>query len=150
MTEFSSFHPFDVTMRYLALDLGDRRIGVALSDSTGTLARPLEMFYRSSRTTDFAHIETLAQQHQVSALIIGLPLNMDGSEGAQAAWVRDYGSALAQAAKLPVVFWDERLTSVEAEDVLRSQGREPGKQAIDAIAAAIILQSYLEHLRSGS
>ncbi|MBN1920589.1 MAG: Holliday junction resolvase RuvX [Anaerolineae bacterium] len=135
-------------MRYLALDLGDRRIGVALSDSTGTLARPLEMFYRSSRATDFTHIVTLVQQHQVGALIIGLPLNMDGTEGTQAAWARDYGMALAQAADLPVVFWDERLTSVEAEDLLRSQGREPGKQALDAIAAAIILQSYLEHLRS--
>jgi len=133
-----------MTMRYLALDLGDRRIGIALSD--GVLARPLEMFYRSSRAADFAHIEMLVHQHQVTTLVIGLPLNMDGTEGSQAAWVRHYGAALAQAVELPAIFWDERLTSVEAEEVLRTQGRHPEKHLIDAIAAAIILQSYLDHL----
>ncbi len=135
-------------MRYLALDLGDRRIGVALSDSTGTLARPLEVFYRSSRAADFARIAALSSKHQATTLVVGLPLNMDGTEGPQAAWVRDYGAALAQAIKISVVFWDERLTSVEAEDLLRAQGRRQKEPALDAVAAAIILQSYLEHLRN--
>lgn len=133
-----------VSMRSLALDLGDRRIGVALSDGTGTLARPLEVFARSSRAADFTHIGELVTHHEATHLVVGLPLNMDGTEGSQAAWARDYGQALAQAIQLPVTFWDERLTSVEAEDMLRAQGRHR-KRPIDAIAAAIILQSYLDH-----
>lgn len=131
-------------MRYLALDLGDRRIGVALSDGTGTLARPLEVFSRSSRSADFSHVAALVTQHQVGCLVVGLPLNMDGTEGSQAAWARNYGQALAETVQLPVVFWDERLTSVEAEELLHAQGH-PKKRPIDAIAAAIILQNYLDH-----
>lgn len=134
-------------MRTLALDLGDRRIGVALSDATGTLARPLEVFQRRSRAADFAHVAALVQQHEVGAVVIGLPFNMNGTEGQRAAWTRDYGAALGQAVERPVTFWDERLTTVEAEELLQAQGRRSEKRSVDAIAAAIILQSYLDHLR---
>jgi len=134
-------------MRTLALDLGDRRIGVALSDATGTLARPLEVFQRRSRAADFAHVAALVQQHEVGAVVIGLPFNMNGTEGQRAAWTRDYGAALGQAVGRPVTFWDERLTTVEAEELLRAQGRRSEKRSVDAIAAAIILQGYLDHLR---
>lgn len=134
-------------MRTLALDLGDRRIGVALSDATGTLARPLEVFQRRSRAADFAHVAALVQQHEVGAVVIGLPFNMNGTEGQRAAWTRDYGAALGQAIERPVTFWDERLTTVEAEELLQAQGRRSEKRSVDAIAAAIILQGYLDHLR---
>ncbi|NMC01447.1 MAG: Holliday junction resolvase RuvX [Chloroflexi bacterium] len=134
-------------MRTLALDLGDRRIGVALSDATGTLARPLEVFQRRSRAADFAHVAALVQQHEVGAVVIGLPFNMNGTEGQRAAWTRDYGAALGQAVERPVTFWDERLTTVEAEELLQAQGRQSEKRSVDAIAAAIILQGYLDHLR---
>ncbi len=131
-------------MRYLALDLGERRIGVAISDMTGMLARPLEIFERTSRAADFAHIGDLVKGHQINIIVMGLPLNMDGTEGRQAAWVHDYGAALAETLNVPVHFWDERLTSEEAADVRRSQGKSPARGSLDAIAAAVILQSYLD------
>jgi putative Holliday junction resolvase len=131
-------------MRYLALDLGERRIGVAISDVLGMLARPLEIFHRTSRVADFVHIGALVTRNQVDAVVMGLPLNMDGSEGRQAAWVRDYSAALAAAIAIPVYLWDERLTSEEAADVMRTQGKSPIKGTIDAVAAAVILQSYLD------
>lgn len=131
-------------MRYLALDLGERRIGVALSDALGMVARPLEIFSRTSRKADFAHIGALVAAHQVDVVIVGLPFNMDGSEGRQAAWVRDYSAALAQTLAVPVELWDERLTSEEAEDILRARGKSATKGTVDAVAAAVILQSYLD------
>jgi putative Holliday junction resolvase len=131
--------------RALALDLGERRIGVAVSDALGMVARPLEIFARTSRNADFAHIGALVKSHQVDAVIVGLPLNMDGSEGRQAAWVRDYSAALAETITVPVHFWDERLTSEEAVDILRAQGKPTTKGTVDAVAAAVILQSYLDN-----
>jgi putative holliday junction resolvase len=131
-------------VRYLALDLGDRRIGVAVSDSLGMLARPVEVFERRSRVEDFEHIGDLARQHGVKALVVGLPLNLDGTEGPQAAWVRDYTAALAGTLPIPITLWDERLSSETAKDILRQQGRNPRNEPIDAVAAAVILQSYLD------
>lgn len=131
-------------MRYLALDLGDRRIGVARSDALGIIARPLEMFERRSRAQDFRYIQDLIADNSVEALIVGLPLNLDGTEGPQADWVRDYISALEQEISIPIHFWDERLTTEEAKDILRAQGKTPSKEWIDAVAAAVILQSYLD------
>jgi putative Holliday junction resolvase len=131
-------------MRYLALDMGDRRIGVAVSDMSGTLARPLEVFKRTSRVADFAHVMNLTKENHAEAIIVGLPINMDGSEGSQATWVRDYSNALATAIGIPVHLWDERLTTVEAADIMRAQGKPPDKTWIDAVAAAVILQSYLD------
>jgi putative Holliday junction resolvase len=132
-------------MRHMALDVGDRRIGVAVSDPTGLIARPVTVVRRTSRAADFARFAEIAEAHAVDALVIGLPLNMDGTEGAQAAWVRDYGTAAAEALDLPLQFWDERLTTEEAKDVLRAQGKRPRehKAWIDAIAASVILQSFL-------
>ncbi len=132
-------------MRYMALDVGDRRIGVAVSDPTGLIARPVTVVRRTSRAADFARFAEIAETHAVDALVIGLPLNMDGTEGSQAAWVHDYGAALAEALDLPLRFWDERLTTEEAKDVLRAQGKRPREHEgwIDAVAASVILQSFL-------
>jgi putative Holliday junction resolvase len=141
-------------MRYLSLDLGERRIGVALSDSLGMLARPLNTFKRTSREADFHHIAELVEAHNVKTVIVGLPLNMDGTEGPQAAWTRDYSAALAAAlhahgtaSPIPVQLWDERLSTEEAEEIMRAQGKRPDKTRIDAVAAAVILQSYLDAKR---
>lgn len=133
-------------MRYLALDLGDRRIGVAISDQIGMLARPLEVMARTSRAADYAHIAELVQEHGIDLVVVGLPLNMDGSEGSRAAWARDYGAELAETVGVPVALWDERLSTEEAEEILRAQGKRPREHQdwIDAIAAAVILQSYLD------
>jgi len=131
-------------MRYLALDPGDRRMGVAVSDTTGILARPLEVFARRSREQDQQHIRTLIAEHKVGCLIIGLPLNMNGSEGQQAAWVRSYAAALQTAIEIPIVLWDERLTTHEAIEIAHAQGRSAAKDWVDAVAAAVILQSYLD------
>lgn len=130
--------------RYLALDLGDRRIGIAVSDAAGMIARPLEVLRRGARVADYAHLQRLVDQHGIEAIIVGLPLNMDGSEGPQALWVRDYGLALAEALGVPVHFWDERLTTVEATDLLHAQGKQAERDSLDAVAAAVILQSYLD------
>lgn len=131
-------------MRYLALDLGDRRIGVAVSDTLGMLARPLEIFERRSRKEDAVHLRELVTQLGVDHVVVGLPLNMDGTEGSQAAWVRDYTGALAETLPVPIVLWDERLSTEEARDILRAQGRNPDAEPVDAVAAAVILQSYLD------
>ncbi len=133
-------------MRYLALDLGDRRIGVAISDQIGMFARPLEVMERTSRAADYAHIAELVQEHGIDLVVVGLPLNMDGSEGSRAAWARDYGAELAETVGVPVELWDERLSTEEAEEILRAQGKRPREHQdwIDAIAAAVILQSYLD------
>ncbi|HEY88159.1 MAG TPA: Holliday junction resolvase RuvX [Thermoflexia bacterium] len=133
-------------MRYLALDLGARRIGIAISDPTGLLARSLEVMQRTSRAADFEHIGELIHQYQVAALVVGLPLNMNGSEGSQAAWVRNYSAELQATVELPLHLWDERLTTEEAADILRAQGKRPRehKNWIDAVAASVILQSFLD------
>lgn len=140
----------NVNFRALALDLGERRIGVAISDALGMMARPLEIFSRTSRKADFAHIGALVATHQVDVVVMGLPLNMDGSEGRQAAWVRDYSAALAETLTVPMHLWDERLTSEEAADILRAQGKSTAKGTLDAVAAAVILQSYLDSHYQGT
>ncbi len=131
-------------MRYLALDVGERYIGVAVSDAGGLLARPLAVFKRTSRARDFVKVKALIEQHHAEALVAGLPLNMDGTEGPQAAWVRDYTAELAERLALPLHLWDERLTTVTAAEIMRAQGKAPDKSWIDAVAAAVILQSFLD------
>ncbi len=131
-------------MRYLSLDLGDRRIGVAVSDSIGMIARPLEVFERTSRKSDFQHIKALINDLGVDTVVVGLPINMDGTEGDQAIWVRDYTASLRQAISVPVVLWDERLSTEEAKEIMRAQGKAPRRERIDAVAAAVILQGYLD------
>lgn len=119
-------------------------MGVALSDATGTLARPLEVFARASRVADFAHVAELVQRYHAEALVVGLPLQMSGAEGKRTAWTRNYSKALAKVVEVPIHFWDERLTTVEAEGIMLAQGKTPDKTWIDAVAAAVILQSFLD------
>jgi putative Holliday junction resolvase len=132
--------------RALALDLGERRIGVAVSDPTGILARPLTTIVRASRQADFEAIAALVDEYAIERVIVGLPLSLDGTEGPQALQSRRYAERLAQALAIPIEFWDERYSSAVATDILREQGqhRRHMRDKLDATAAAVILQSYLD------
>jgi putative Holliday junction resolvase len=130
----------------MALDLGEKRIGVAVSDETGLIARSFTVFKRTSRLADFEKIGRIIDQEAVSLLIIGLPVLLSGEEGTKAAWVRDYGADLAQRLDIDVVYWDESLSTVAAENSPRERGihRQKRRAQVDAVAAAFILQSYLD------
>jgi putative Holliday junction resolvase len=137
--------------RVLALDLGERRIGVAVGDPTGTVARPVTAIVRASRQDDFEAIARLVDEHEVGCVVVGLPLSLDGTEGPQARQTRRYAERLAQALNVPIEFWDERYSSVRAEEILRGKkkgrGRKKRRRArgdVDATAAAVFLQSYLD------
>ncbi len=134
-------------MRYLALDLGGKRIGVAVGGDDSGLARPLTILKRRSRAEDFARIAALAAQEGAEALVVGLPLNMDGSRGPQALWAERYAQALAEHLDLPLHLWDERLTSEEAEAILAASGRRRRGEPLDDVAAAVILQDFLDARR---
>ena len=135
-------------MRCLALDVGERRTGIAVGE---VLARPLMTLERRSKAQDFSTIASLVREHRVDTLVVGLPFNMDGSQGFQAQRTVRYAERLRDALAemdidIELVFWDERLTTECAEQMLgecqdkRSQRREN----VDAVAAAVILQSYLD------
>ena len=134
-------------MRYLALDLGEKRIGIAAGSDESGLARPLTVIKRRSRREDFARLAALASREHAEALVVGLPLNMDGSLGPQARWATGYAKALAKWLDLPLHLWDERLTSEEAEAILAASGRRKRGGPIDDVAAAVILQDFLEARR---
>lgn len=135
--------------RLLALDVGDRRIGIAVSDPTGLLATPVEVYVRRGKDADVAHLRSAADEYDAEGFIVGLPVNMNGSEGPQAAKTRDFAGALG-AAGYPVLLWDERLSTVEAERRMAEAGRKKRRGAVmrsDAEAAAVILETYLDALR---
>jgi putative holliday junction resolvase len=132
--------------RVLALDLGEKRIGIAVSDETRTVARSHSVFKRTSRLADFENIGRIIDEEGVSLVVVGLPVHLDGREGQKAAWVRDYTAALADHLNVATEFWDEALTTVAAQESMRQRGqsRKKQRQWIDAVAAAFILQSYLD------
>lgn len=129
----------------LALDIGKRRIGVAVSDPLGLVARPLETVRSVSLNADVQRITGMARDLGAELLVVGDPIHMSGEAGVMSNRARKFGQALHEASGLPVVYCDERLTTVEAERLLHDQGVPPKKmrEQIDAVAAAIILQSYL-------
>jgi putative Holliday junction resolvase len=132
--------------RLLAIDPGSKRIGVAVSDPGRILAQPLTTLVRRSDRRDAEAIQALATQHEVVAIVVGLPINMDGSRGSACAAAEALLERLRAACGMPVVGWDERLTSAQAERLLVSAGvrREERRQgATDRIAAALILESFL-------
>jgi putative Holliday junction resolvase len=137
-------------MRVLALDVGGRRVGVAISDPTGTLARPLQAVFRDAQGRDLDAIAALVEAHDAGLVIVGRPVSLDGTEGPQAQATARYAERLAARLSVPVRFCDERFTTTEAEEILRlSRGREKRQRArasgeLDAVAAAVILQRYLD------
>lgn len=132
-------------MRSLGIDFGDARIGLALSDSMGIIASGLEVHKVKSMSESADYIADLAKKNDVSVLVIGLPLNMDGSSGPRCEKTKEFASMLKEKSGLKVEFVDERLTTVESEKVLIEAGksREKRKEIIDMISAVIILQNYL-------
>jgi putative Holliday junction resolvase len=137
----------------LGIDAGERRVGVAMSDELRVLASPLTVLDRQHGLAPVLDaLADLVRRESVDHLVVGLPLNADGSEGAQARRARDFARVASRVLKLPAELWDERLSTREAEAVVRAQGRgtrrlrEQG--GLDAIAAAVILQDYLDHGRS--
>ncbi len=132
--------------RSLGLDIGDKWIGVALSDPQGLLASPLTIINRRDETTDITAITDIVSQHQVGQIIVGLPRSMDGSLGQQAEKVKVFTQGLRSHTNVPVEFRDERLTTVSAKRLMRAAEtkRNRRKARDDAIAAALILQGYLD------
>jgi len=132
--------------RVLALDLGKRRIGLALSDELGITAQGLETLERTNIREDLARLSALAAEKNVSLILMGKPLHMSGREGRQVEYAREFASRLHAATGIPVEFWDERLTTVEAQRVLRESGIsiEKRAKAVDRLAAVILLESYLD------
>ena len=131
--------------RILALDIGDVRIGVAVSDMTRTIATPVEVIKRVGFGPDVKRISALCQQYETTEILSGLPLNMDGTEGSRAQLCREFAEKLREATGLPVDMWDERRTTVEAHNIL-SQHNYHGKKrknTVDAVAASLILEGYL-------
>lgn len=135
----------------MAIDVGDRRVGVAVSDEAGLVARPLTVIQRRSKAEDFARIRHIAQEEGVGMLVVGQPLNADGSVGPQAARVERYAHALAQALRdegleINMAFWDEYLSTQRAQEIMIAAGRrsKERRQFIDAAAAAVILQDFLD------
>jgi putative Holliday junction resolvase len=134
-------------MRVLAIDHGEKRVGLAVSDETGTIAQPLEFILAQPVSKLLAQLEKIVRERNVLAIVVGLPRNMDGSYGPAAEKVREFVAALQQAVTVPVKTWDERLTSVQANRFLIEAGvrRQKRKERVDQTAAAILLQSYLDH-----
>ena len=134
--------------RILALDLGKKRIGLAISDPLGITAQGLPNLVRINKRADLAALEQIIAAREVGAILLGNPINMRGSEGRQSGWVREFAAALEKHTGLPIKLWDERLTSVEAGRVLRASGISIEKRAaaVDRLSAVILLQSYLDSL----
>jgi putative Holliday junction resolvase len=135
----------------MGLDVGERRIGVAIADELGLIASPLAIVER--RSGDLEEIRTLAASRGVTLLVLGMPTGMSGREGPQAATVRAFADELRAAvgAEIGLEFWDERLTTAVAERAQRAGGRRgKRKERVDAVAAAVILQGYLDAQRARS
>ncbi|MHB1125430.1 MAG: Holliday junction resolvase RuvX [Bacillota bacterium] len=133
-------------MRILALDIGDKNIGLAISDPFGWTAQPLVTIRRKGLTSDIQHIRDLVDKHEVTELLVGLPKNMNGTLGPQAIKVQELAKILSNDLGLPATFWDERLSTVAAEKALleADTSRAKRKLVIDKLAAVLILQGYLD------
>ena len=133
-------------LRLISLDVGEKRIGVALSDPTGTLATPLKTINSRGKSSDVAEVLSLVAEYGVAEIIVGLPLELSGRVGTQARIVERFVRSLSKASPVPVTKIDERYSSVQAERMLRESGKQPSKDkaSVDAAAAAVVLQAYLD------
>lgn len=136
----------------LALDVGKRRIGLAISDPLGITAQGLPTLERTTVREDVAKLVDLTTERSVSLFLIGEPLHMSGDKSRQAQYIKDFAGRLTEKTGVPVQFWDERLTTVQAQRVLKDSGIsiEKRARAVDRLAAVILLESYLDSRQSGS
>ena len=134
-------------MRILGIDYGSKTLGVAVSDELGMMGHSVETIRRRSLRQDIARLRSLIQYYQAGKIVIGLPRNMDGSLGPAAQQVLEFAELLSRKLNVPVETWDERLSTVEAQRMIidAEVRRSRRKQIIDKVAAAIILQGYLDH-----
>ena len=144
------YHSKAAKGRILALDLGKKRIGLALSDPLGITAQGLPTLERTNIREDLAALQKIVAEHEVTQILMGNPLHMSGHESRQSAYTQEFAKRLAERTGLEVKFWDERLTTVEAERVLRQSGIsiEKRARAVDRLAAVILLESYLDSVGS--
>jgi putative Holliday junction resolvase len=140
------FQENPVIGRVLALDVGKKRIGLALSDPLGITAQGLPTLQRTTIREDLTALADLIQERDVKLLLVGHPLNMSGTEGRQAFYTKEFADRLHARTNVEVRYWDERLTSVEAGRVLRSSGIsiEKRAKAVDRLAAVLLLESFLD------
>ena len=135
-------------MRVLGIDLGERRIGLAVSDEDGRIAFPAGSLVRKGRKTDFPALCALIAERGIGRAVVGLPLHMSGRAGPEAEAAKEFAAALAEAAGIPVELLDERWTSVAAHRALQESGRRTvekhGKGVVDEVAATLLLSTYLE------
>jgi len=134
--------------RVLALDWGEKRVGLAISDPFGITAQGLPTMSRRNKQQDFSYLKSLVQKHSVSVILIGNPLQMNGQEGTQAGKIHVVAKEIEHHLEIPVRLWDERLTSVEARRLMQDFGvssRKKGK-AVDRMAAVLLLQNFLDSL----
>lgn len=138
--------PHSAPGRILAVDFGTVRVGLAVCDAERRMASPLDTFTRKNLPHDSAFFTRLVKQEQVVRIVVGLPMHMNGDEGIKAKEARTYGAWLAELTTLPVAFWDERCTTAAAEELLWDAGltHKQRKDRRDKLAAAIILQSYID------
>jgi putative Holliday junction resolvase len=136
-------------LRLLGLDLGEKTIGLALSDTLRSIATPMETLRRTKFSADAEKLEKIVAEQNVGGLVIGLPLNMDGSDGPSAQSARAFGRNLAARLPLPIVYWDERLSTVAVTRTLldADASRRRRAEVVDKMAAAYILQGVLDRLR---
>lgn len=133
--------------RILALDVGKKRIGLAVSDELGITAQGIETLHRTRIREDLEKLKDIVHRWNVKLLLVGRPLHMSGAESRQSEYTAEFAERLKEYVGLPLAFWDERLTSAEAERMLREGGAslEKKKQSVDRVAAVLLLTSYLEH-----
>lgn len=138
-------------MRIMAIDYGDARTGVAVSDSTGLLAGFTAVLPSRDRAALLDRLAALAAEHRAEELVVGLPRNMDGTEGPRAALCREFAAALGMRTGMTPVLWDERRTTIEAHGILHAGGKreKQHKKNVDAVAASLILEGYLARKRRG-
>ena len=139
-------------MRIMGLDFGARTTGIAMSDPGCMLASPVETVFREEEENlkkTVRRIRQLAEENDVHTIVLGLPKNMDGSEGPRAEKCRDFKALLEEESGLPVVLWDERRSSIEAHAILHANGKKEKKhrKTVDAVAASLLLEGYLGSLK---
>jgi len=134
-------------LRILAIDPGSHRLGLALSDPSGTVALPLSVLIRRSEPEDLKELGRIVRQHDVELVLVGLPRMMDGSIDTAARSAQAFGADVGRVTGVPVEYWDERLTTVAAERFLIEQGkrRSQRRQNVDRVAATLLLQGYLDY-----
>jgi putative holliday junction resolvase len=133
--------------RVLGLDVGSRRIGIAVSDALGVTAQGLETLQRRNKRADFAGLEKIIAEYGIKEIVVGLPLRMNGEEGTQSLRMQEFAEELRKRFRVPVHLWDERLTSAEANRLLRETDLsiEKRAKAVDRMAAVLILQGWMEN-----